>query len=228
MSLVENDPLYVYTQQSVEEVITSYLETIWGPLLSYLQELYSPPISLTGCLPPAALPENFLCPPPRHVKYQRIPYSVSSTPEYEYLSKFCDADIKGGSVTTLTISLPKDPNHPWWERPSTLGIMKSSLPARDVVTFKVTRWGYLHHYSDYHATLRAIDIIHTIRQRTIPPNLTPPAVSTDCEALKLGKRLQEIWLHSLIPDFDSLQLDFPNLAPLIQYYQVSFPLHTTV
>jgi hypothetical protein len=227
---VDSDPLYLYTQNSASQVITEYLETIWGTLLSYLAEVYSVPQPIRGRLCAMDLPQDLLS-VPRYitVQWDISDFSQGSTPEYRYLSTFCGPQMRKGSISTLTISLPRDPKDPWWDDPiGRLGVDKPHRKTCDEVKFQVSRWGRDRRRSDHNAIRRAQNIIDAITNEINPPQYSPPSLvsgtvlSTSCDALKLGRRLYEISIRSppSEDDFSSLQIEFPTLSPLIDYYKV--------
>jgi len=230
MGLVAVDPLYLYSQQSAHQVIADYLDAVWGPLLIYLQEIYSPPISLSGKLSAAALPliRPFLTSArePKCLKWSRSPETSPGLIMQQYLSRWggeSGGAVIGGTFSKLTISIPLDPQHEFWKTPINdsvqLGLCDPpSFPCEGTCSFEVQRWGFNNPYADYNATLRAIDTMQEIRKRIIitttteeqnvnyPVTVTEPSTypPNTCPVIALAYTLQSHLQYPIDSKYQSM------------------------
>jgi hypothetical protein len=212
--------------------MTDLLETAWMPLLVYVQELYSYPIRFDLLPTENYMPDissgdiifkgkNFAYDRPQQ-------YDCLSSRVFQSLTTISSvgSDIKGGHTTTVTVHIPKDPNHPFWQLDAIQHGEKlfDCHESKDTISFQVTRWGPQEKMSYYNVTLRAKDIIATIRAAVSNPSHLSKYVSVaidqslrisnrlpdNCPVLRLGMKLNYLWRRgkfSFSPGCTSESLD---------------------
>lgn len=212
---LKKDPLYLFTKYSVEEYLADFLEAIWMPLLAYIQELYSYPIPL-NTLPAtpltSATSKMDIVFKAKNFAYARAqPYNSVTSPVFQSLVSIAPLgiNIKDGCTTALTVHIPKNRDHPFWQY--SLNQCDDKLFAcdksEDTISFQVTRWGPLERLSQFSATQRAKDIIHNIRAALSNPTHLAECISAaknqslrtsnrqpdDCPILEIGMKMNYIW-----------------------------------
>jgi hypothetical protein len=181
--------------------LANFFEGTWGPLLVYMEELYSPPIRLNGF---SGLPvtsdtpkkdifikgNNFLYEQPKLYDYLtcRVFQTLSAIAKKFYKSK-----MKGGYTTTVTVRIPEQRDHPFWNCQD----FSWDVSQGPAISFQVTRWGPQEDSSQYYATQRAKDVIRNIRITMTGPlptfGQTPKFPPVSHLALCLGRELNDLW-----------------------------------
>jgi hypothetical protein len=227
-----------------------YLEGIWKPFLIYMQELFSPPISLTGFPSLSTMSPN-------EIKFYevfidtQVLYNYSTCPVLQTLKDIHPTFqylMKPGFITTLTVNIPKDPRHSFWHPQVLRAPHKSEV--QEKISFEVQRWGQTKQESYHHAAQRAADIIRYIRTAVLGDTPKMPTFQfttlirtpTSCGIFELGTDLCRLWKvqsetfskHSKGKDASSLlqaiQEKYDSDAylyarPLLQYYKVYLAIH---
>jgi hypothetical protein len=242
--------LFTFTEQTAKSYLTTYLEEIWKPLLIYVQELFGPPITLT-CFPShTAIPTNEI------KSYKDTHTLVHTQAKYDYITcpvlqtlqnlhpKFRPL-MNDGFTTTLTVIVPKNPCHSFWQQQTPL-----EPKFQDTVSFEVRRWGQTKEQSYNHAIQRAADVIRYIRATVLgdSPKMAAFQFTTlshspiSCSIFQLGAELYSMWKQSneVFPgkDLEERHVGASRLLqtiqekhdsdtyiyarPVLQYYKVYF------
>src|SRR5947207_4589550 len=178
---MSSDPLYLFTQQPVDEMLTTMLRNAISPLLNYAQEMYSPPLSINGFLPnlhfdhivsKEALSRRIAISAHNFV-YQSIKKQDSKrTLAYGTLAKISakKRHVADGYNCTLKVFVPRSKDHEFWSRQThgDLQVEDANNFTWDMVgdaeSFEVKKWGYSELTAQLYATHRAKDIIRHIRR----------------------------------------------------------------
>ena len=246
--MLDKDPLYLFTETTADDFILNVFEHYLSPLLDYVQEIYSSPISLDDA---RILPLSKSV-PDCETKIKSSNYSYGRNPQKIKLS---DEEIWKSIValfpsrnwptptlylTNLTVKVPNSKNHSFWQNCTSFE-WKADQSA---IELQVARWGPTVEGADYYATQRAKDIIRCVRKHltgivfSSPPlpiriiNFNPQ----DCRACFLGTELHEMWRiadsgfawnsHGFwefaIKKLDIYIIKFPEFRVLLKYYQVFY------
>jgi hypothetical protein len=217
ISLLKLDPLYFYTDATVDNLVYTLLERSWYPLLLHMQEEYSPPIGLDGLFTPVRklVSSDDLTLPARNFKYHvPTPKNIFQSTAYEALKRVyhCrDTNLRSGVVCKVTVTLPLSPHDEYWHRRSLRRVNYpetqehytwESSSTTPTLSFQVTKWAPDPATAKLYVTDRANDIIQYIRHRLHhsppltysrpDPSLIPPP-SPVCPALQLGRLLTDQW-----------------------------------
>jgi hypothetical protein len=197
--------LYTLTEQTAKAYLVTYLDEIWKPLLIYVQELFGPPITLSGSPSLRLMPKNEI------KSYEDTQMFVHTEVQYDRStclalrtlqkinSKFHTSRSKDGYMTTLTVTIPRDPHHAFWHRQ-----LPHVLEFQEKLSFEVCRWGQTRGESYNHAIQRAVDIIQFIRTAVSVNSPNIPAfqlksftrTSISCRIFQLGAELCSMWKKS--------------------------------
>jgi hypothetical protein len=166
-------------------------------------------------------------------------------------SKFDPSSNKDGWMTTLTVTIPKDPHHAFWHR-QLPRVPEFQVPEfQEKLSFETRRWGLTKDESYNHAIQRAVDIIQFIRTAVSVNSPKIPAfqlksftrTSISCRIVHLGAELCSMWKKSskllprdskgndasraLLKTFLQAMQDkydsdsYIYARPVLQYYKVS-------
>jgi hypothetical protein len=246
----------LFTQGSIDDYLSNLFEAACKPLLIYIQEVYGSPIQLSG-LPSPNLTSST---PSTEIIFKGKNFNYDKHRSYDYessrvfrimqsINKKFNRTMKNSYTTTLTVHIPKDPNHPFWniDRPQRRddSEMFTWVASDDSVSFQVQRWGPYVEYANYYATQRAKDIIWNIRLGVSGTRVFGrPAVfrisrfPASCPAFSLGVQLQNIWragaqgistVQFAIDAVNTIQQmieknTLASLGLLLTYYQVNVRL----
>jgi hypothetical protein len=250
---LDNDPLYLFTEEKIENYLSHFFEQHMKPALLYLQETFSPPIGLNLWIPAltdATNPDDIKmkCP---NFKYQMPMVSKTSSSKAwvsitEPFKK--NPSHKNSWMTTLNIKVPKMRNHSFWERDSdNLTSVSWEIDNNNAIEFEVSRWGPSHQHANYHATQRAKDIIRCIRlalttglpaHPTFIPSSSKINMQT-CQVFQFGVKISKMWRQAeraftdntrefweiALDKLRSFEVELPELQFLIKYYEVLFLFH---
>lgn len=246
--MLHNDPLYLFTETTAEDFILNIFEHYLSPLLVYLQEIYSSPISLddtrisslSNIMPDDERKTKF-----SNFSYDRNPQKMKLSNEEIWksiLSLFPSRNWTNLSLflANLTVKVPNSKNHPFWQDHASFE-WKADQSA---IEFQVARWGPTAVAANYHATRRAKDIIRCIRKHLIGvifKSVSPPIRlinfnPQDSRACFLGTELHKMWRHAdlafaegshgfwdfAIKTLDSYIIEFPEFHVLLKYYKVLY------
>ena len=202
----------------MDQYLADFLETVWMPLLAYIQELYSYPISLDG-LPTmrltSATSKMDIIFKAKNFTYTRAqPYNSVASRVFQSLISISPLgmNIKDGCTTTLIVHIPKNRDHPFWQLDLTQCEDKlfTCDESKDTLSFQVTRWGPLEKLSYFSATQRAKDIVRNIRAALSNPTHLSECISAAktqslrtsnrrpdyCPILHIGMKLNYMWKHA--------------------------------
>jgi hypothetical protein len=240
------DPLFAFTELDANWYFMLFLEGIWRPLLVYIQELYGPPISLSGLRAQPLLfsindlfkshDDTLSC------VHTQTKHSYETCSALHILKRFMpdfSTSMKKGFMTTLLVTIPEDPHHPFWHRQECPQKSEEKWSTQEKLSFKVLRWGETKEEAYDHAIQRAIDIIRYIRTAVsgspqIPAvKLTMTLTPISCKIIQLGAELCTLWktttklfsrkdgkrfLQAIQEKHDSDEYIVAH--PLLQYYKV--------
>jgi hypothetical protein len=168
-----------------------------------MQEVYGPPIKLCGFYSHTMIPINEI------KSYEENKMFIHTQVQYDFSTclvyrEFREMQpkwrplIKSGFMTTLTVTIPKDPHHSLWHLED-----PQESEVHDTLSFEVRRWGQTKDESYKHALQRATDIIQYIRTAVtsggspgIPPLFGPTTLtltSNPCVIYQLGTELCSMW-----------------------------------
>jgi len=249
---LDKDPLYLFTEQQIEDYLCHLFEHYMRPALLYLQETFSSPISLDNvCVLPLTdatdpndvkmkcpnfeyeLPKKFTM---SHSKAWRcITTPFNKTPSH-----------KNSWVTTIRVKIPKMGNHRFWQADSDLFHSVSwDVDKNNAIEIEVFRWGPSQQHANYHATQRAKDIICWIR-KTLTVGFPQPSTFLSsswkynlqtCQVFQFGVKLNKMWRQAeraflnntqeywetALNKLHSSKAELPELQFLIRYYEVFVP-----
>ena len=244
--MLNNDPLYLFTETTAEDFILNVFEHYLSPLLVYLQELYSSPISLNGAqISPLSnvVPDYETKIKFSNFSYGRNPQKIKLSDEEIWKSIVTLIPPRNWAtpslfLTNLTVKVPNSKSHPFWEDCASFE-WKADQSA---IEFQVARWGPTVVDANYHATQRAKNIIRCVRKHLIGVVFSSPPLPIrlvnfnpqDSRACFLGTELHNIWRHAdlafaqnshIFWDFalktlDTYAVKFPELRVLLKYYKV--------
>jgi hypothetical protein len=123
---LDKDPLYLFTEQQIEDYLFHFFEHYMKPALLYLQETFSSPISLDNVwVPPltdATDPDDIKmkCPNFRYEFPKRTTTSHSKAWGPITIPFNKKPSHKNSWETTLRVKIPKMRNHPFWQADSEL------------------------------------------------------------------------------------------------------------
>jgi hypothetical protein len=257
-SVLKKDPIYLFTRGSATDYLSIFFEQAFLPLLLHMQEQYGSIIRLDN-IPTTPYSSRtkqdeiqFKAPNFRYISVSK--FQIYGSEEYQMTQKVTippiELKLNPGYNAMLTVSVPKNLNHPFWNRNSREYLGYSSNETKpNTVDFRVTKWGPTIEQAQYHATQRAMDIIRNIRRRV---RLSPVEIPSrqwkenhsekllSCPIYNLANQLHkrwgdnkpiysqqtssksEFWL-STIKELESLSLKLPSIGHLLEYYQVIPP-----
>jgi hypothetical protein len=240
--MISEDPLYSFTERSAEFYLSILFEIAWRPLLVYIEEMYTPPISLSGFLGKSL--DSFTSQQSKSTLFDSEcrPFDFNTRPESKAFQKIPENHRLTGAITKLTIRIPRSQDHPFWKRPPR-DLSEWDFD-KDELSFHVERWGFSNKESFYNAMQRARDIIACIRMhisgrievvRLLQTRPISPLIIPQCPVLSLGHEVTALWgpyssitpwtekttntfLAQLQKKIDSVSYIQSRL--LLQYYQV--------
>jgi len=194
--LSAEDPLYLFTIDSFEEIVSDDLCRSLSPLFTYLEAAYGPPFRYDDGI---RIPE-----------YQYDTVSLYNMPvidgminannfEYEwddrrgqdkpprieflYRDLEMSGDMRSISFCSLTVRVPEEESHGFWRRGRYTWNRPDDEPH---CKFTVTNYGTTPVEACWRATRSAIEMIECIRENVLPKHPPPRPPTPDCPALQLG------------------------------------------
>ena len=248
---LDNDPLYLFTEEKIENYLSHFFEQHMKPALLYLQETFSPPIGLdhawTPPLTDATDPDDIKMKSP-NFKYQ-IPELCKTSSSNAWVSITepfkKNPSHKNSWMAMIKVKVPKMRNHSFWETDSeNFTSVPWDVDSNNVIEFEVSRWGASHQHANYYATHRAKDIIRHIRLALmtgfpVHPNFIPSSLKNNmqtCRVFQFGVKISKMWREAeraftdntrefwetALDKLRSFQVELPELQFLIKYYEVPF------
>jgi len=238
--IVENDPLYLFTDLPYLRIVSELLSVNWEPFYGYLGALYGPVLRFDNGSPIVkfqsqgelhGIPVKRGRLTAKNFRYQHCGIvKVQTLPFWKSLKTHTKSSIYRSH---LYVRVPANAQHDFW-----MSNLYSWNDNKEAFEFSVTKFGGSQEEADWWATTYAMEIIRCARADGVPtqPLSRPP--KSDCEALRLCRRLHKLWESGsksfedppANKDFwsqasatlDSMMEEYIKFKLLLQYYKVKF------
>jgi hypothetical protein len=205
--------LYSFTKLPAEFYLSTLFEEAWRPLLVYMEEVYAPPLSLSGLHDTSIDSFSSEEEKPTLFHEETRLYDFKSSVVYTTFQMIDRKASLRGFITKLTVNIPKSQYHQFWKRlPQDFSAWEIESEMAEL-SFQVERWGLSKEDSYHHAVQRAKNIIACLRMAVskqmqvidfLGVELISPLTIPQCPALSLGHQLNDLWKARPYPESSSI------------------------